>query len=169
MAKIQRTFIAVSIPEPVVHFLQDVQRRLRPLLPDVRCVAVGNIHLTLKFLGEIDPGQNSKIAGQIEEAALHASPFSLTVKGVGAFPNRRQARGLVDWTRRRCGSFGFDSGRFGKRSRIHRISKRSTCLLPASDHRPQSKANFSWQHRKGAGRHGGGYLRILHGGTDRVL
>ncbi len=55
---------------------------------------MGNIHLTLKFLGEIDSGQNSKIIVRMGEVALRASPFSLAVKGIGAFPDRRQARVL---------------------------------------------------------------------------
>lgn len=94
MAKTQRTFIAVSIPEQVARFIQNVQNRLRSSLPEIRWVAVKNIHLTLKFLGEIDPGQNEGIVAQMEEAALCAPPFSLSVKGVGVFPNHRQARVL---------------------------------------------------------------------------
>jgi 2'-5' RNA ligase len=55
-------------------------------------VATENLHLTLKFLGDISPANLERLAGLLTtEAAVHA-PFSFAVSGIGAFPNPRRAR-----------------------------------------------------------------------------
>ena len=58
MAEI-RAFIAVSLPPVLQSQLDNISRQLREMLPSVpiRWVPVKNIHLTLKFLGNI-PQQN---------------------------------------------------------------------------------------------------------------
>jgi len=53
----------------------------------VRWVAARNIHLTLKFIGEIPDDRSPGVADVIRACAAEARPFSLAVKGVGAFPS----------------------------------------------------------------------------------
>ena len=50
-----RAFIAIPIPEKGRSMLDRLQQNLRSCRPDVRWVAIPSIHLTLKFLGEVDP------------------------------------------------------------------------------------------------------------------
>ena len=94
MPKRLRAFVAVPIPDSVAIFLQQVQARIQLPVINIRWVAEKNIHLTLKFLGDIDPSQVSAVAAQMDAAVGTIPPFSLVAKGVGVFPNLRHARVL---------------------------------------------------------------------------
>lgn len=63
-------------------------------VPGARWTAEENIHLTLRFIGEVDEGQ----AEDIDEAlaTVSAQPFSLMIKGVGAFDDRLLWAGIAD-------------------------------------------------------------------------
>lgn len=89
-----RIFVAVPIPDAVADFLGQVQTRLRSSAMKIRWVATRNIHLTLKFLGEIDPSRIPGIIDQMDVAAGSMASFSLQAQGVGVFPNLRRARVL---------------------------------------------------------------------------
>jgi 2'-5' RNA ligase len=89
-----RVFIAVSMPDPLAFFLRDVQTQLQLSGRDVRWLAVKNIHLTLKFIGAVDPSRVVDVAARMDEAAGQIPPFSLKARGVGVFPNLRHARVL---------------------------------------------------------------------------
>ena len=89
-----RSFIAVEVPaeiqNAIAHSLASLQKVLpRPL---VRWVAPQNVHLTLKFLGDISPANIERMADTLRiEADAHA-PFSMSVGGLGAFPTSRRVR-----------------------------------------------------------------------------
>jgi len=51
-----------------------------------------SIHLTLKFLGEIDDGKVREAGLALEKAPAGIGPFMLEIEGVGAFPNVRNPR-----------------------------------------------------------------------------
>ena len=82
-----RAFVAVDVPREVREGLAEIVGRLQAEgVSGVRWTRPEGIHLTLKFLGEIDPGTVEKILEQIERATEGVSPFSLALSGVGAFP-----------------------------------------------------------------------------------
>jgi 2'-5' RNA ligase len=83
-----RAFIAVLLPDEVKQSLSALQERLRSgsSVP-AKWVDPGNIHLTLKFLGNISPGMIGRITSAMETAAREIRPFRIQVKGLGAFPN----------------------------------------------------------------------------------
>lgn len=58
----------------------------------VRWAAKENLHLTLKFLGEVEDSQVDRIDGACREAIYGQVGFDLCVGGLGAFPNVRAAR-----------------------------------------------------------------------------
>lgn len=58
----------------------------------VRWMAAGNIHLTLKFLGDTEPAALNSLGDQLERIALNFRPMELVVGGLGSFPNSRQPR-----------------------------------------------------------------------------
>ncbi len=89
-----RVFVAVPIPGEVAVFLRQIQAKIQLPATDIRWVAQKNIHLTVKFLGDIDPSQVPAIAAQMDAAAATIPPFRLVAKGVGVFPNFRRARVL---------------------------------------------------------------------------
>ena len=88
-----RSFIAIELPDEVKSALAQLQAQLKTgkQLP-VKWVDPYSIHLTLKFLGNIDLNKVREITGAMEAAAQGISPFKLEVKDVGVFPNLKRVR-----------------------------------------------------------------------------
>lgn len=87
-----RAFIAIDLNEPIRRFLSDLIRDFKSLGLDARWARPENIHLTLKFLGEVSEEQLDLLAEALRKAAGTAVSFSLTVQGVGVFPSSRRPR-----------------------------------------------------------------------------
>ena len=68
--------------------------RLRALVHDVAWVGRDNFHLTLKFLGDVDPGRLQAIVAALGGAVAGCPPFDLGVGGLGAFPSPTRPRVL---------------------------------------------------------------------------
>lgn len=81
-----RAFIAIALPKEIQEKLALLQNKLRKTGADVKWVSPANIHLTLKFLGEIDIEQLSQISGILESVAKDHSTFLMRLGQVGAFP-----------------------------------------------------------------------------------
>ncbi len=89
-----RTFIAVELeppPRAALGKIQDTLKRERAGRY-VRWVAPASIHLTLKFLGEVDASRMAELQAALTEACRGIPPFDLKISGVGAFPNTRRPR-----------------------------------------------------------------------------
>jgi 2'-5' RNA ligase len=78
----------------VRQLLEEYQNRLRPAQADVRWVRPSNIHLTLKFMGELPESDVVKVVEICREACRGEGTFSLNLEGTGAFPNQRRPRVL---------------------------------------------------------------------------
>ena len=90
-----RTFAAVELPHSVKRPLARAADELRALcIPGLRVVRPEGIHITLKFLGDIDPARVPDIADALAAAADSHPPFSLAVGAPGAFPNPTRPRVL---------------------------------------------------------------------------
>ena len=87
-----RAFIAIDLPESVKSFLSEAQEALKLYGFRVKWVRPQNIHLTLKFLGDTATADTDKIAEAMTLAAKNCPIVSLSVKGVGVFPNVRRPR-----------------------------------------------------------------------------
>lgn len=90
-----RSFIAIELPEDVRAGLRRIQDELH--LPGhnfVKWVFPDGIHLTLKFLGNISPLKVADVSKVMKDASVGTSTFSLTVSGLGAFPNLQRPRVL---------------------------------------------------------------------------
>jgi len=81
-----RTFIAVPLNDEIHNELARLQNRLRSCGCDVKWVEPSNIHLTLKFLGEIDNERLGKIKTSLSQAAGLHHPFGMRLATLGAFP-----------------------------------------------------------------------------------
>ena len=66
--------------------MRTVQDQLKSRKLDFRWVKPQNIHLTLRFLGDIDEADLGPVEGAMAMAAQGISPFLLVPKGLGAFP-----------------------------------------------------------------------------------
>ena len=88
-----RLFAAIAIPEPVRNEMIALQRELKPLaLGDVRWASPEQLHLTLKFLGNVPTGSLEAVKQALTEACAGVRPFPLRAKDIGFFPNERQPR-----------------------------------------------------------------------------
>jgi len=87
-----RTFIAIELPEQIKHRLAELQTKLKESNTDVKWVNPENIHLTLKFLGEIDAVKSNQIIKVITEISSSFTPFQVSLANIGAFPKIEFAR-----------------------------------------------------------------------------
>lgn len=88
-----RSFIAVELPVELVARLKDFQAGLSSSrLRFVKWVDPGSIHLTLKFLGNVDAKHIEEVKGAIEDVAALHGPFQLTTGHTGFFPGPQRAR-----------------------------------------------------------------------------
>ncbi|RJP58722.1 MAG: RNA 2',3'-cyclic phosphodiesterase [Candidatus Auribacter fodinae] len=86
-----RLFIAFCLSADILnaidHFISNNQS-----LHGIRWVKTENIHLTLKFLGNIAIKRVPKICKALDSLASEFSPFSIAITGVGCFPNQKKPR-----------------------------------------------------------------------------
>jgi 2'-5' RNA ligase len=87
-----RTFIAIDISEECRRMLDRQQENLRSLGGDVRWTAIQSIHLTLKFLGEVNPEILPGLAESLENFVEKQCGFSLRLHNLGCFPNLKNPR-----------------------------------------------------------------------------
>jgi 2'-5' RNA ligase len=86
-----RAFVAVFPPLEVREALITVARGL-PVTGEVRWVQPANVHLTLKFLGDVSEDDLGRVAEALEPVRLRHGPFEAELSGFGAFPSARRAR-----------------------------------------------------------------------------
>lgn len=91
-----RVFCAVDLPEVLKQRVAEYAARLREVGPRVKASweRPEKLHLTLKFLGEIEPPRVEALIRASGLAASGLSPFELSVGGPGSFPPKGQPRVL---------------------------------------------------------------------------
>ncbi len=87
-----RAFVGIPVGEATRDVLVRVQEALRRADADVRWVRPEGIHLTLKFLGEIDEEQAGRLGDLLSAEVARWPRMSLEVAGIGAFPERGEPR-----------------------------------------------------------------------------
>jgi 2'-5' RNA ligase len=87
--------VAILLPDALRAALAAEIERLGSRARGVGWVAPENLHLTLKFLGGIEPPRVERVAAALQATAAAAAPFELALRGVGAFPS--PARPRVIW------------------------------------------------------------------------
>ncbi len=87
-----RSFIAFELPENIISSIGKLQKQIKCHGLNARWVHPENIHLTLKFLGDITKTDIENAGGAIIETAKGYAPISLSAKGIGIFPNIKRPR-----------------------------------------------------------------------------
>jgi RNA 2',3'-cyclic 3'-phosphodiesterase len=89
-----RAFIAIDLSPEILQRLSEVIDNYRAQLVNIpiRWVSVTNIHLTLKFLGDVSLSSLNILTDIIHTEASSHHQFEISVGGSGAFPNNRQPR-----------------------------------------------------------------------------
>ncbi len=94
--KVWRVFCAIDLPRDLRERLIAHINRVRDAVPDARAnwSRVDNIHLTLKFLGDIPLPQVEKLSEAASRSVKDFAPFKIVVEQAGAFPKHGQPRVL---------------------------------------------------------------------------
>jgi RNA 2',3'-cyclic 3'-phosphodiesterase len=89
-----RLFVAADLDGPSREACAHVAERLRARGWPGRWVAPENYHLTVAFLGSVDPARLPEVVKAVQDAAPRVDPFDIPLDAVGAFPNARRPRVL---------------------------------------------------------------------------
>jgi len=89
-----RAFIAIALEPGLIAGLQKIQQELQAKLPGnpVRWVKPEQLHLTLRFLGNVPKDSMDNLAAALHRAAAGVAPLRLVLEGAGCYPNRDSPR-----------------------------------------------------------------------------
>jgi 2'-5' RNA ligase len=87
-----RAFIAIDLPSNIKGEISKIQDKLKTNLARVNWIKAQNLHLTLKFLGQISPEQLDAVTRIITEISQTTVTFKIRLDDLGVFPNLHDAR-----------------------------------------------------------------------------
>ncbi len=85
-----RIFVAAALEPVLREAVVQVRSRLDSAGGALRWVRPDDLHLTLKFLGEIAEARVAGVAAAARQVAGRTEPFEITLAGIGAFPSPRR-------------------------------------------------------------------------------
>ncbi len=85
-----RIFIGIKMPEEIVAIIHQKLKPLKKLSTPIRWVKPDNIHLSIKFIGEVSPGKCSEICHTLATTPLNIKPFKTNISGWGKFGRKDQ-------------------------------------------------------------------------------
>ncbi len=85
-----RLFVGIPLPDHVKDAVYGEIQRWQARVNGIKFVERENLHITLKFIGEVDDGRAKNIAAALR--SVEARQFDVEVRGIGAFPNPARAR-----------------------------------------------------------------------------
>ncbi len=86
----KRLFVAIPLPEVILQKLEEAQGNFRRFARDAKWVKMQSVHLTLRFLGYVDPARIPSIKDALAAASTLMSSHNIIVKGCGFFPSSRK-------------------------------------------------------------------------------
>ena len=87
-----RVFVAIELDTASAGSIARLVQGLKAKLPDVRWSRPEQLHLTLKFIGEVDNRELPQFCQALREACAGIDAFSLELGGLGAFPKNKPPR-----------------------------------------------------------------------------
>ena len=85
-------FWAVRIPDEVKQTIYDELTRIKPIFQFKRWVDLNDYHITLAFLGAVNPKQLTSVIGSVGESIKNQEAFMLNIKGLGVFGAQKSPR-----------------------------------------------------------------------------
>ncbi|MCC7553942.1 MAG: RNA 2',3'-cyclic phosphodiesterase [Methanobacteriaceae archaeon] len=83
-----RSFLAIEIDENLKKSILNLQNEFKKINTNIKFVNPENMHLTLKFFGDISLDCSKKIALKIEDIIKNYNSFELELENIGSFPNK---------------------------------------------------------------------------------
>lgn len=87
-----RTFVAIELPAQIKEQIASVQAELKKTSAQVSWVKPDNIHVTLKFLGEVSEEKIDAVYSATQVGCQGRKTFRISLKGLGGFPNLKRPR-----------------------------------------------------------------------------
>ena len=87
-----RAFLAIDLDEDLKPKINDLIKEFQEIDAKVKYVELENLHLTLKFFGDIDEEGLNLLTEAIENVVSKFNPFKINIKSCGAFPNKKRIR-----------------------------------------------------------------------------
>jgi 2'-5' RNA ligase len=87
-----RCFVSIGLPEDIKDNIITLTEGLRNHGADIKWIRSVNLHLTLKFLGQVPEQGISDISRALDEALAQSKDFMIKFKGLGVFPDIRRPR-----------------------------------------------------------------------------
>ena len=84
--------MAIELPGELKQDVDKLIVSLKPFGPEVRWVRAANLHLTLRFLGDIEQNDVPVLEDHIKQNIVGLQPFPIKLAGLGCFPNMRRPR-----------------------------------------------------------------------------
>ncbi|MCS7213542.1 MAG: RNA 2',3'-cyclic phosphodiesterase [Candidatus Calescibacterium sp.] len=82
-----RVFIAIKIPEEISEKINQFAKQNFSKIPGIKLVEKENLHITMKFLGEINDEMVPRVSEKIEKSSQLVEPFEISVEEIGVFPS----------------------------------------------------------------------------------
>lgn len=89
-----RTFIAVDFPPEIIQKIGKIITYFKTQTPDeaLKWISTNNLHLTLKFIGEIPEEKLSQVQAVLADSLQNQSAFNIKIEGLGMYPNEHNPR-----------------------------------------------------------------------------
>ena len=87
-----RSFIAIPLATDIRQAAVKLLERLRQPNDGIKWVPTDNLHLTLKFLGEVDNTEVPRVCDVIRQVTATLPPFEISFAGTGGFPQLERPR-----------------------------------------------------------------------------
>ena len=90
-----RLFVAIEVAADIREKLRQIQEKLAAGKADVRWVAPENMHITVKFIGEVDEARVDEVRERVIGAAAQVPVFPLEIEGIDRFPEKGPVRVII--------------------------------------------------------------------------
>ena len=102
----KRMFIAINLDKDIKHLIMNMQEKINGLIKknvNIKYVDSKNLHISLKFLGDLNSIESEKVSLALKKISFQYNPFDITLtKNIGIFTNRNIPR--VIWIGIKTGS-----------------------------------------------------------------
>ncbi len=127
-----RIFTAFELSDAIRHQIQLYLDQLRSMVPDAQpsWSRVENIHLTIKFFGDVEQNRLSLIDRAAAKTASEFHPFEFSIAGTGAFPKVSQPRVLWIGVNDRSGKLSELQASFDMNCAVEGFAKEERAFRP---------------------------------------
>jgi len=92
----KRMFIAINLDKDIKHLIMNMQEKINGLIKknvNIKYVDSKNLHISLKFLGDLNSIESEKVSLALKKISFQYNPFDITLtKNIGIFTNRNIPR-----------------------------------------------------------------------------